>query len=206
MDLPDSLPARVCLLAYDPARGRLTARSRLALVLRAAALVELWMGGHLQEEVDGRPQANARAALPVDPVLSAVLDDIGSSRPRRWRHWIRRHAEATRAAVTDQLAAGGWIEVHQQRNLRVLPSNTVTVHDPQVLALLGDRVRAALRPDTPVAAVDPRDAALVALAAAGQLPTVLAKTDRHQHEERIEALSTVAGPAVPALRQLATFG
>ena len=201
MDLPETLPARLYLLAYDPAKGRLTGRSRLGHVLRAAALVDLWLRGHLQE-ADGRPQANARAPLPTDPVLAAVLDDIAESKPRPWRHWIRRHGEATGAAVTEQLAAGRWIEVQPHRLLGVLPSSKVTVRDPHVLAGLGDRVRAALRGTTAVTGVDPLDAALVALAAAGELSTVLPKAQRREHEQRIAALSEVAGPAVPALRQL----
>lgn len=40
LKFPESLAARLFILAYDPQRGRLTARSKLGKVLRAAVLVD----------------------------------------------------------------------------------------------------------------------------------------------------------------------
>jgi Golgi phosphoprotein 3 (GPP34) len=201
VDLPETLPARLYLMAYDTAKGRLTARGRLGHLLRAAALTDLLLGGHI-EDADGRPRANARAPLPADPVLAAVLDDVAQSRARPWRHWIRRHASAANAAVARQLAAEGWIEAEPGRVLGVVPSTRVTLPEPAVVGRLGDRIRAALRATTPVSDVEPRNAALVALAAAGELSTVLPKAQRSEHEERIAALTEAAGPAAAALRTM----
>jgi hypothetical protein len=199
VDTPDGLPARLYLLAYDPVKDRLTARWRLGYVIRAAALTDLLLGGHI-EDAGGQPRADARAPLPSDPVLSAVLDEIGSSRTRSWQHWVRRHSGATKAAVVQQLATGGWVERHPRHVLGVLPATTVTLLDPGVVGRLGDRVRAALRATTPVAEVQPRDAAMVALAAAGELSSVLPGTHREEHAERISALAEVTGPVAAALR------
>ena len=43
MNVPESLPARLYLLAYDTEKNRLTSRSQLGLVLRAAALTDLYL-------------------------------------------------------------------------------------------------------------------------------------------------------------------
>ena len=88
---PDALAARLFLLAYDPERGRLAARSKLGKFLRAAALVDLQLSGNLADD-NGRARLTM-AAAPVDPVLAGVLEDIRAVGPRKWRHWIdRRHA------------------------------------------------------------------------------------------------------------------
>jgi hypothetical protein len=47
MELPESLPARVYLLAYDRRRQRLTARPQLGFLLRAAAMADLELGGRV---------------------------------------------------------------------------------------------------------------------------------------------------------------
>lgn len=193
MEIPDTLPARLYLLAYDPVKQRLASPGPLGYLLRAAALVDLQLRGHLADR-DGTPQVNARMAQPADPVLAGVLRDVAESRPRPWRHWVRKHARATTAAVADQLAAGGWIELQPRR---VVPFDKVTLHRPEAVTELGNLIRAALRESTPVAEVDPRAAALVALAAAGDLGTALPVK---QHERRIAALTEVAGEAAPALR------
>ena len=201
MDPPETLPARLYLLAYDPAKARLTARGRLGYVLRAAALAELLLGGHI-EDAGGRPRAAARTPLPSDPVLAAVLDEIGQSRPRAWQHWVRRHSGAAKAAVAERLTAGGWIELQPRRVLGVVPVTRVVLREPPVLGRLGDRVRAALRATMPAASVEPRDAAMVALAAAGELSTVLPRAQRREHKQRIAELTEVTGPVAAALRKV----
>ena len=198
MDLPETLPARLYLLAYDPAKGRARPRSRIGYVLRAAALADLYLRGNL-EDADGRPRASARAPLPADPVLDAVLRDIAESRPRPWAHWVRKHSEETKRAVVDQLAAGGWIEVHPRRTLGVIPSTTVTLHEPAVVSRLGELFRAALRATAAVTDAGQRDATMVALAAAGGLSTVLPEEQRHEH-------GTQAGPVITALRRVLADG
>ncbi len=87
---PDSLAAQLFLLAVDPGRRRLTGRGELGYVLRAAALVELQLSGHLVDD-GGRPSASGGPPVP-DPLLDAVLRQVAADPRRRWRYWVRKDA------------------------------------------------------------------------------------------------------------------
>ncbi len=132
MELPESLPARLYLLAYDRRRQRLTARPQLGFLLRAAAMADLELGGH-----------------------------VG-----------------------------------------LLPSAVVTIRDPRQVNRLRNIASRTLHGGLPAARVDPRDVALVALAAAGELPTVLSRAQRREHRQRITRLTERSGSAAPALRKV----
>lgn len=201
IDIPPTLPARAYLMAYDQVRGRLTGWSNLAYVLRGAALADLLLSGHLTE-IKGKPQVDATARPPADPVLAGVLDDIARSRPRSWQHWVGRHCGPTRRAVAEQLAADGWIELRQRRVLGIAVSPAVTVRRPRAVTAIADRVRRALSWTVPVSKVDRHDAVLVSLAWAGELATVLPRAARKQHKDRIAALTDLAGPVGPAVRKV----
>ncbi|HEX6678659.1 MAG TPA: GPP34 family phosphoprotein [Actinomycetes bacterium] len=201
MELPASLPRRLYLLAYDPRRRRLSGRSQLGYLLRAAALTDLLLRGLVADDrgkvVVGRP------ADPLDdPVLGAVLRQVAESRPRSWSHWVRSGQRAMRLAVREQLEADGWIRVEPRRVLGVFPVSRVTVQDTRVLEDLAAIVARTLGAGLPAARVDPSDAALVALAAAGELPPAISRRQRREHRQRIARLSERAGPAVPALRRV----
>lgn len=197
MDLPDSLPARMYLLAYDTRKGRMTARLELGYILRAAALTDLLQCAVLTDEA-GKARAR-RGAVVGDPVLDLVCQEIaGSSTPRSWRHWVGRGDRRMRRVVRDQLATDGWIRVEPRRVLGLVPAPRVTVRDTRAVKRLTGIVSAALR--SPVAQVDPRDAALVALAAAGDLRTALPRPVRRRNRDRIEQLSAHTGPIAKTLR------
>jgi len=193
---PESLPAQLYLLAYDPRKERLTARTQLGYLMRAAALTELRLGGHIADE--GRRVRVANPGGVADPVLAGVLREVADSRPRSWTSWVRRGDRRTRRAVRDQLATGGWIRVEPRRVLGIFPTTRITIRDPLVIARLTDRLGAALRGSDP----EPRAAALVALAAAGELRTVLPRAKAREYKRRIADLSERTGPAVPALRRV----
>ncbi|MGI8336121.1 GOLPH3/VPS74 family protein [Actinomadura scrupuli] len=197
MDVPESLPARLYLLAYDTERGRLTGRSELGYIMRAGALADLLLAGHLTD-VGGKPRAGDAAAL-ADPLLADVLRQIAGSRPRYWRHWVAKGGRQAAASVRDRLAAGGWIRLEQRRVLRIFPVTSVTVRDPRVVKRLADTVSSALRGGRPVSRLDPLDAALVALAAAGEIRTVMPRSVRRANKRRIAELSEAAGPVPRAL-------
>jgi hypothetical protein len=198
MDLPDSLPARMYLLAYDTDKRRMTAGSQLGYVLRAAALTDLMLAGALAD-AGGKVRAQPGRAA-TDPLLDAVRQQIAASRPRSWRHWVSKSAGPMKREVRDQLAAAGWIRAEPHRVLGLFPRVKVTVRDPRVVKRLAAMVSAALR--EPIGQIDPRDAALVALAASGELKTVLPRARRRQHKERITRLSDRTGPAALALRKV----
>ncbi|MES9542291.1 MULTISPECIES: GPP34 family phosphoprotein [unclassified Actinomadura] len=196
VDVPDSLPARMYLLAYDLRKQRMTrGGARLGYVLRAAALTELYLDGRLGEErrrpVPGTPGD--------DPY--GVLAQIAASRPRSWQHWVRKDARAIVPVVREELVRGGWIRVRSRRVLGLFPRHEVTVKDPRVVKALWGGASSALR-GRPVAHVNSYDAAAVALAAAGELKTVLPGADRRRHRRRIDELTARTGPAAVAVRKL----
>jgi hypothetical protein len=195
----DLLPAQLFLLAYDPAKGRLTARTQLGLALRAAALVELSFAGLLLE--DGKRVASAGLAAPADPVLATVYADLPPGRARSWQNWIGRRNRKLPNQVRDQLAEARVIRLERQRFFGVFPYQQITVRDPRARQRLVDAFRRTLGGGEPAERVDRRQAALVALAAAGELNVVIPRRQRREFKRRLEALGERTGPVVPALRK-----
>ncbi|MDH6135631.1 hypothetical protein P3T37_005047 [Kitasatospora sp. MAA4] len=199
MDLPDTLPGKLYLLAYNPETGRPVARADLDLLLRAAALADLLRRG-LVQDVDGRPSATGRAPHGLNPLLADLLRRIAETRPHPWAWWIRlrgRPGHPVRS-VRDDLAAAGWIRVEEYRILGLFRSARITERNPRVRKALAATVSSALR--GPVSRIDPADAALVALADAAQLRTVLTRQQRREHRERLALLTEQTGPVPHALR------
>jgi hypothetical protein len=65
-------------------------------------------------------------------------------------------------------------------------------------------VSSTLRGGQPAARLDPRDAALVALAATGELKVVLPRALRRTHKRRITELGEIAQPVLQALKKAIT--
>jgi hypothetical protein len=180
------------LLAYDTEKDRLTARSQLGLVVRAAALAELYLEGRLTDE-RGTPRA-VDLRPPGDMVLDAVLEQVADGRRRRWHRWIVKHQRPTLRAVRDQLEAGRWITVRR----RTLLPDKVELRERQTVKQYADGLRDALL--APTARVDPRVAAALALAANGEMETVVTRRQRREHKERLAELAEHTGPVACALR------
>jgi hypothetical protein len=193
MKLPEPLPARLYLLAFDPDRGRLTARTQLGLVLRAAALADLYLDRRLTDD-HGRPRA-AGPGPAGDPVLDEMLAQIASHRPRSWHRWIGRQERRTIRLVRDGLEADRCIRVHRRA---ILPDR-IELLDPHVVRKYGDDVRSALR--KPAARVDPRTAAVLALAARGEVKTVLSRRERREHRKSLDTFAVHTGPVADALKR-----
>lgn len=193
MNLPESLPARMYLLAYDTDRDRMTSRSQLGLVLRAAALAELYLTERL---TDDGGKARAGDDRPTgDPLLDEMLQQIAAHRPRSWHRWIGRQEHGTIRTVRDQLEAGHWVKVERRA---ILPDR-VELRDRRAVKQYADEVRAALR--RPAARTEPRTAAVLALAARGEVKTVLSRRDRREHGRRLDELAVYTGPVADALRK-----
>src|ERR1700727_2368107 len=109
MTLPESLPARLYLVAYDTGKNRVTARSQLGLVLRAAALTDLYLAGRVTDE-NGKVRATGDGRPAGDPLLDEVLQQLAEHRPRSWQGWIA-HGQPTVRTVRAQLEADGCIRV-----------------------------------------------------------------------------------------------
>jgi hypothetical protein len=197
MAVPDSLPQRIFLLAYDPGKGRVRVGTHLGAMLRAAALADLYLTGHLTDE-RGRAAIGARRPC-HDPLLQALLDEIAGSRRRKWQSWVGRRQRAARSAVRRQLGAGGWVRLEPYRILGLFPATKVTIRDPRVRKELLGRVNDALK--KPIGKVDPADAALMAIVAAGELKLVLDRRARRAYKRRIKELTELSGPVGSALRK-----
>ncbi|MBD0690472.1 GOLPH3/VPS74 family protein [Streptomyces sp. CBMA123] len=203
MDLPVNLPEKLYLLAYEPRRGRTTQHSSLNLLLQAGALTELLRRGLLYEE--GR-KAVARvrtgaAEDGLDPYSARLLGQIRAGRPHSWSSWVGRAKSTGRDQpirwVRDGLADSGLVTLRPHRVAGLFPVTLVTLDDPGVREALAASVTGALK--GPLSRVDPADAALTALVAAGKLRSVLSSRQRREHRGRIGKLAPAAGPVPRAL-------
>ena len=195
---PGSLPQRVFLLAHDPDKGRVRVGTNLGAMLRAAALADLYLGGHLTDE-RGRAAIGVRHHPSHDPVLEALREEIAGSKPRTWQSWVGRRQRAAVSAVRQQLGDGGWVRLESHRILGLFPTTKVTIRDPRVRKELLGRVNGALK--NPVGRVDPHTAALVVIAAAGDLTLVLDRKTKRANKRRIQEITRLSGPIGPALRK-----
>jgi hypothetical protein len=195
---PPSLPARLYLLAWDTERGRSTGRGHLHHLVRAGALTELAQRGLLADD-DGIVTPADPDARTGDRALDGLLELIAESRPRRWKSWVNLRARVTLHAVREQLTADGRLRPREQRILGLFPATGTEPAAPSEVEALRKHVLAVLTGPVPVAEVTEEDAALVALAAAGELRTVLPGKERRRNKERLEELTDRSGAAVPAL-------
>ncbi len=197
MDLPDTLPGLLYLLACDPERERVTGTRNLDLLLSAAVLTDLLRHGLLRDE-QGLAKVTGPAPAGLNPVLAEQLKRMADGRTRRWKSWIRGRNRSVHAVRAD-LAAAGWIRLEPYRRLGLFPATRVTVRNPRVRTALLTAVSAALR--GPLSRVAPVDAAVVALADAARLQTVLTWRQRRTYRDRLADLAALTGPVPPALRQ-----
>ncbi|MET7701305.1 GPP34 family phosphoprotein [Streptomyces sp. NPDC005485] len=193
--MTDALPHRMYLLAYDEAARGPYDRTRTGFLVRVAALVDLTLRGHLTER-----EGAVRVAEPGpvgDPVLDGVLDEVAAS-THGWKHLARRNRTQTLQAVEDRLAARGQLTVEDGR-IPVLSGRHTTVRDPDAVRALRAHVTAVLRAANSPQEVALEDAALVALAAAGRIGSVVSGEDRRRHRARIDALTGRLGELAPGL-------
>ncbi|MDQ2708914.1 MAG: GPP34 family phosphoprotein [Actinomycetota bacterium] len=195
----ETLPGGLYLIAYDPRKHRLTARFELGFALRAAALVDLQLRGHVRDDAGYvRTEPGARAA---DPLLEAVRMEIAEAPPRAWLHWVRTGHRNMPRAVAEHLHAIGELAREDRRILGMVTTAHLTPTDPAAAARLVDGAAQVLRSDRSVLPADPRIVALAVLAATAELPTVVGRSERRSRRQQIAQLGEVCGPAVPALRR-----
>jgi hypothetical protein len=193
MDLPQSLPARLYLLAYDVDKGRQTARAQIGLVLRAAALAELCLQGRL---ADDRDKVQVVSPQPVgDPVVDALLEQVATGSRKSWRLWIGRRERALIPAVRDQLEALGWLKIERRT---ILPDR-IELRDAYKIKEYTAQVRQALTAPTPSG--DAGVGALLALAAVGDVKSLVSHKDRRTYKRRLEELGDPVAPVVHGLKR-----
>ncbi|MGX2993579.1 GOLPH3/VPS74 family protein [Streptomyces sp. JNUCC 64] len=193
-----SLPARLYLLSWDTTRLRVTGGSQLHHLVRAGALTELAQRGLLVDDGGVARPADPDART-GDAALDGLLELITESVPRKWRSWVTSRARVTLDAVREQLVADGYLGVSRKRVLGVFPSVDHTLERVPVVDALRETARAALLGPGPVEDVPDRDAALVALAVAGEVRTLATARERRAGRERVDALAARTGRVAPAL-------
>ncbi|MFE1328757.1 GPP34 family phosphoprotein [Streptomyces sp. NPDC058741] len=191
---PLSLPARLCLLAWDTARPAVDDTAQLPGLVRAGALVDLARRGLLIDE-DGIATPVDMDSRTGDAVLDGLLELIHESRPHFWRRWVTLRARVTLDAVREQMVAEGWLRAEKIRVLGVFPSVEYALERTAAAQVLRREVRQVLTGTVPVTELSERDAAVAALAAAAELFGAAVAPER-----RVEELTGHAGAASPALR------
>jgi hypothetical protein len=193
MELPRSLPATAYLLAYDPEKGRWTARRQFGLVLRAAAVAELVLREKIVDD-HGKPRV-ADPAPVADPVLDMVLADLSQIGRRSWHRSIDRRGRDTVLAVREQLESAGWLRVERRTLLpdRVEPRETYRIKQAAA------ELRRVLT--VPGAPADARSGALLALAASGEVTSLLRRAERRTYRKRLAELSDPIGPVADGLKR-----
>ncbi|WP_155055862.1 GOLPH3/VPS74 family protein [Streptomyces blattellae] len=194
-----TLPARLYLLAWDTTRNEVTGSAHLRYVVRAGALTEMAQCG-LLVDADGIATPADMDSRTGDAVLDGLLELVRESRPHPWRTWVTLHARVTLDAVREKLAADGYLRVAKKRVLGVFPTAEYGVDRTAVVEALREEARQVLEGPVPVADVPDRDAAVVALAVAGEVRTLVPGKEGGRHEERVAALTDRSGATAPALR------
>ena len=193
MTLPESLPARLYLLSYDTEKNRITGQSQLGLVLRAAALADLYFAGRVTDE-NGKVRATGDRRPTGDPLLDEMLQQVTEHRPRSWQGWIA-HGQLKVRTVRTQLEADGIIRVEHRR----IRPDRVELLDRIAVQRYADEVRAELR--QPASRTEPRTAAVLALAARGEIAIIISRGERREHRQYLDELAVYTGPIADALRK-----
>lgn len=192
---PDSLPAQLYLLAYDPDKGRIRQHQGFDHGIRAAVLADLIQRGALRDH-DRKPEVVGDHRT-GDPVLDGVLASIADRRSRNWKSWITRDRKGTSRQVRDQLESAGLIKV----NSRALLSDQETVTDVAMVEALQKQTIEVVKGSRPVKDIDDRAAALGALAALAEIRTICGRKELRHNRPRIVELASRTGPAGPALEK-----
>ncbi|MFJ8046665.1 GPP34 family phosphoprotein [Streptomyces luteogriseus] len=189
---PLTLPARLCLLAWDAGGPAAGATAHRPGPVRAGALVELARRGLLTDE-DGIATPVDLDASAGDAVLDGLLELVRESCPHPWRTWVTLRARVTFDAVREQLVAEGFLRAEKRRVLGVFPTVEYALERVAVVEALREETRQVLRGALPAAGHSERDAAAAVLAAAADL------LDENTPDRRIEQLTRRAGASTPGL-------
>jgi hypothetical protein len=196
-----SLPARLYLLAWDTTRSELTGTGHLHHLVRAGALTELAQRGLLLDD-DGIATPVDMDSRTGDAVLDGLLELVRESRPHHWRSWVPLHARVTLDAVREQLAVEGYLRADKRRALGLFPTVEYALERVAVVDALHEEARQVLEGSGHPAEISDRDAAVVVLATAAELRTLVNRKERGHHKERLAELAERGGTASPALRKV----
>ncbi|WP_217253761.1 GPP34 family phosphoprotein [Streptomyces sp. AC602_WCS936] len=202
--MPDgslSLPARLCLLAWDPTRPGATDTARAHHLVRAGALTELARRGLLTDD-EGIATPVDLDSRTGDAVLDGLLELVRESVPHRWRTWVRRYARVTFDAAREQLVAEGYLRAEKKRVLGVFPSVEYVLARVAAARTLSARTRSVLEGAVPAGEVPERDAVVAVLAAAAEPRALGPAATGAGREARIAELTERGAASAPGLREI----
>lgn len=188
-----TLPQKMYLLSYDLDRRKLIGGQFRGHLMRAAALAQLTIDGHLHDE-NGKAVATWTPP-PSDPFLAEVL----ASAPGRWRRLVDRNHRGAQRHVLGQLADDGVVSLQRKKVLGLFPGTDVIFGDTAGVLSLRETVRNAVLSTR--SAVPDDVAAMVALASAAELNSVFSGKERRANKARVQELSDQIGAAAPALKK-----
>jgi Golgi phosphoprotein 3 (GPP34) len=198
MQRPQEVHYRMYLLAYDLDKEDLYDRTRTAFLVRAGVLTELAVRGYVVDSDGDVDVAKAEPAgdRPLDEALAQIAEH-----DRSWKSWLRHDYKQTLDTVETHLQTTNLLSVAATPVLGLISRRHVTVTHPALVKELQDEARAILHGSQPSSEIDPADAAVVALAAAGRVPVVVSRKDSREYKDRIDALTSRVGAIAPGLEK-----
>jgi hypothetical protein len=202
LELPQALHTQLFLLSYDRFRGRLDGndRWRFGMALRTAMLTDLYLNGHLSDDKD-RPRP-VDVALPCNPLLRALLDEIRDDEPEDWMHAVARNQRKASGIVRSEVEADGWLRVQPRRVLGIIGCTRLGLSDEDLVRALASKVVTALRDGIACRPADTRLLAVGLIGALGQLPTVFCFEEASRHSSELADLVDRAVPPIVGMRQV----
>ncbi|MBQ0847414.1 MULTISPECIES: GPP34 family phosphoprotein [Streptomyces] len=195
------LPQHLYLLCYTVDKGKfqldnLQGRGQL---LRAGALTELARDGLL--DATGGKVIRKSGRTPDDSFLASVWSDLPDNRPKSWLQFVHNKAHTAEKPVRDQLAAAGEVTVTRNKVLGLVPSDRVTVTQPENVRALQERVRGTVLDRTDPASIPLEDLALAVLTVELEVTCVWSRADLRTHKQALKALAARYDETIPGLRK-----
>ncbi|MFD0311805.1 GPP34 family phosphoprotein [Streptomyces sp. NPDC127119] len=195
------LPQHLYLLCYTVDKGKfqldnLQGRGQL---LRAGALTELARDGLL--DATGGKVIRTSGRTPDDSFLASVWSDLPDNKPKSWLQFVHNKAHTAEKPVRDQLAAAGEVTVTRNKVLGLVPSDRVTVTQPENVRALQERVRGTVLDRTDPAAIPLEELAMAVLSVELEVTCVWSRADLRAHKPALKALAARYDETIPGLRK-----
>ncbi|WP_407555078.1 GPP34 family phosphoprotein [Streptomyces sp. Pv4-95] len=196
-----TLPQRIYLMAYNPAKNDFTTADLQfrGQRLRAAALTEL-VDARLVGTDDGKA-LRLGTEPPADTFLAEVWGQVSADRPERWLGLIHDEAHTAEAPMRSQLLAAGVIREPEHRRLGPLATHHVVPTAPDQLLALREATRSAVLSDPDPSTVALEDLATALLCTEGEASVLFDGRERRAHKETLKALAQRFDDFVPGLRK-----
>jgi hypothetical protein len=204
MELPQTLPAQLYLLAYDARRKRFAfdrhgserPQWKFEFAVRSAIFTDLYLAGVVAD--DGGKLTATDTAPPEDAVLRGAFSV--PVKGRLWPDLITSGGRGTADTVRRQLEDCGWVRT-ERRRLGVFASARVEIYDVDLVGALGLTVIASLRDILRDVDAPPRPLALGLIAFLAQMPL----TEQFVRDQHLRsALRQIIEATVEPIRELQT--